>query len=134
MTHRDRAGDPSGQRAGRREAAGDAGHRQGFPTPAHSPADGSPARPERRLPQVLWAGAFGRPMAFRRGAWLAMSRIAASRAPGRKPWEPVSMGHYQRSLVSTVNQPIRPIKLDETAVSRSPRCCTRRAEGEKEDG
>ena len=32
MTHRDRAGDPSGQRAGRREAAGDAGHRQGFPT------------------------------------------------------------------------------------------------------
>ncbi len=33
MTHRDRAGDPSGQWAGRREAAGDAGHRQGFPTP-----------------------------------------------------------------------------------------------------
>ncbi len=42
MTHRDRAGDPSGQRAGRREAAGDAGHRQGFPTPS----GGSPARPE----------------------------------------------------------------------------------------
>ncbi len=40
MTHRDRAGDASGQRAGRREAAGDAGHRQGFPTPS----DGSPAR------------------------------------------------------------------------------------------
>ncbi len=34
MTHRDRAGDPSGQWAGRREAAGDAAHRQGFPTPA----------------------------------------------------------------------------------------------------
>ncbi len=34
MTHRDRAGDPSGHRAGRREAAGPAGHRQGFPTPA----------------------------------------------------------------------------------------------------
>ncbi len=34
MTHRDRAGDPSGRGAGRREAAGDAGHRQGFPTPA----------------------------------------------------------------------------------------------------
>ncbi len=67
MTHRDRAGDPSGQRAGRREAAGDAGHRQGFPTPAHSPAAGSPARPERRFPE-----AFGRPMALRRGAWLAM--------------------------------------------------------------
>ncbi len=33
MTHRDRAGDPSGQRAGSREAAGDAEHRQGFPTP-----------------------------------------------------------------------------------------------------
>ena len=37
MTHRDRAGDPSGHRAGHRagsrEAAGDAGHRQGFPTP-----------------------------------------------------------------------------------------------------
>ncbi len=42
MTHRDRAGDASGQRAGRREAAGDAGHRQGFPTPS----GGSPARPE----------------------------------------------------------------------------------------
>ncbi len=34
MTHRDRTGDPSGQWAGRREAAGDAGHRQRFPTPA----------------------------------------------------------------------------------------------------
>ncbi len=42
MTHRDRAGDPPGQRAGRREAAGDAGPRQGFPTPS----GGSPARPE----------------------------------------------------------------------------------------
>ncbi len=38
MTHRDRAGDPPG----RREAAGDAGHRQGFPTPS----GGSPGRPE----------------------------------------------------------------------------------------
>ncbi len=34
MTHRDRAGGPSGQRAGRREAAGSAVHRQGLPTPA----------------------------------------------------------------------------------------------------
>ena len=42
MTHRDRAGDRTGQRAGRREAAGDAGQRRGFPTPA----GGSPARPE----------------------------------------------------------------------------------------
>ncbi len=95
MTQRDRAGDPSGQRAGRREAAGPVGHRQGFPTPATgSPTAGSPARPERRLPK-----AFGRPMAFRRAAWLAMPGIAAPRAPGRKPWETVSMGHYQRSLV-----------------------------------
>ena len=49
MTHRDRAGEPSGhragQRAGSREAAGPAGHRQGFPTPAtDSPTAGSPAR------------------------------------------------------------------------------------------
>ncbi len=67
MTHRDRAGDPPG----RREAAGDAGHRQGFPTPS----GGSPARPERRLPK-----AFGRPIALRRGTWLPMSRIATPRA------------------------------------------------------
>ena len=95
MTHRDRAGDRTGHRAGRREAAGDAGHRQGFPTPAtESPAAGSPARPERRFPK-----AFGRPNTFVRCAWLPMPRIAAPRAPGRKPWETVSMGHYQRSLV-----------------------------------
>ncbi len=102
MTHRDRAGDPSGQRAGRREAAGPAGHRQGFPTPPRAPAAGSPARPERRLPK-----AFGLPIAFRRGAWLAMPCIAAPRAPGRKPWEAVSMGHYQRDLVLIPRQVIR---------------------------
>ena len=79
MTHRDRAGDASGQRAGRREAAGDAGHRQGFPTPARWPAAGSPARPERRLPK-----AFGRPMALRWGTWLPMSRIATPRAGSPK--------------------------------------------------
>ncbi len=62
MTHRDRAGDPSGQRAGRRKAAGDAGHRQGLPTPS----GGSPARPERRLPK-----AFGRRPASPRHALLA---------------------------------------------------------------
>ncbi len=95
MTHRERAGDPSGQRAGRREAAGPAGHRQGFPTPAPiRPHAGSPARPERRFPR-----AFGRPDACGRRAWLAMSRIATPRAPARKTWESVSMGHYQRSLV-----------------------------------
>jgi hypothetical protein len=86
MTHRDRAGDPPGTR----KAAGDMGHRQGFPTPSGGP----PARPERRLPGVLWTGAFGR-----RRPWLAVPRTAAPRAPGRKPWEAVSRGHYQRSLV-----------------------------------
>ena len=40
MTLRDRVGDPPG----RRDAAGDVGHRQGFPTPT----GGSPTRPERR--------------------------------------------------------------------------------------
>ncbi len=41
MTHRDRAGDRlgpwAGQGAGRRGAAGPAGHRQGFPTPPCAP-------------------------------------------------------------------------------------------------
>ena len=68
MTHRDRAGGPSG----RREVAGDAVHRQDFSTPS----DGPPARPERRLTK-----AFGR-----RRARFAMPRIAAAHAPGRKPW------------------------------------------------
>ncbi len=81
MTHRDRAGDPPG----RWGAAGDVGHRHGFPT--HS--GGSPERPGRRLPK-----GFGQ-----RPAWLAMPRIATPRAPCRKPWEAVTMGHYQRSLV-----------------------------------
>ena len=95
MTHRDRAGDRTGHRAGSREAAGDAGHRQGFPSPPPiRPAGDSPDRPERRLPKV-----FGRPNSCGRGAGLAMPGIAAPRAPGRKPWEAVSMGHYQRSLV-----------------------------------
>ncbi len=67
MTHRDRVGDPPG----RRGAAGDAGHRQGFPT--HS--GGSPARPERRLLKV-----FGQ-----RPPRLAVPRTATPRAPCRKP-------------------------------------------------
>ncbi len=46
MTHRDRAGDPTGHRAGSREAAGYAGHRQGFPTPA--PIRPLPVRPPDR--------------------------------------------------------------------------------------
>ncbi len=45
-THRDRAGDPSGHGAGRREAAGPAGHRQGFTTP-------SPIRPQPVSPRDL---------------------------------------------------------------------------------
>ncbi len=95
MTHRDRAGDPSGQRAGRREAAGPAGHRHGFPTAAgDSPTAGSPARPGRRFPK-----AFGR-----RPAWLAMPRIARGFPPtrplARRIACPISMSHYQRSLVS----------------------------------
>ncbi len=58
MTHRDRAGDASGQRAGKREAAGPAGHRQGFPTP-------SPIRP---LPVRLRDRNGGFPRAFGQGA------------------------------------------------------------------
>jgi len=81
MTHRDHVCDPSG----RREAAGDAVHRQGVPTPS----DGPHTRPEGRLPK-----AFGQ-----RRARLAMPRIATARVPCRKPWEAVSMSHYQRSLV-----------------------------------
>ena len=46
MTHRDRAGDASGQRAGSREAAGPAGHRRGFPTPP--PIRPLPVRPPDR--------------------------------------------------------------------------------------
>ena len=77
LTHRDRVGDPPG----RRGAAGDAGHRQGFPTPpAVRPRD------RRRLPPCFQTGAFGR-----RCPRLAMPRIATPRAPCRKPWEAVSM-------------------------------------------
>ncbi len=84
MTHRDGFPRLSARSAWR----SDAGHRQGFPTPAAIyPTAGSPARPERRFPQILWTGAFGQ-----RPAWLAMPSIAAPRAPNRKPWEAVSMG------------------------------------------
>ena len=120
MTHRDRAGDPSGHRAGSRQAAGDpgsaggfaeasAGHppsaaaaplprrtgRQGVPTPP--PIRPLPVRPPDRnggLPR-LWDGA----MLLDGAQGLRCPAIAAPRAPGRKPWETVSMGHYQRSLV-----------------------------------
>ncbi len=76
MTHRDRAGDASGQRAGRREAAGDAGHRHGFPTPP----GGSPARPERRFPKAFGQGADGVPQGWR------------SLAPPRHALLPESLG------------------------------------------
>ncbi len=60
MTHRDRAGDASGQPAGRREAAGDAGQRQGFTTPA--PIRPLPVRlPDRNrdFPRAFGHGADG---------------------------------------------------------------------------
>ncbi len=76
MAHRDRLCIPSG----RTNAAGDAGHRQGFPTPS----DGLHKRPERRLPE-----AFGR-----RRARLEMHRIATPGASSQKPRETVSMSHY----------------------------------------
>ncbi len=75
MTHRDRAGDPAGHRAGRREAADNAGHRQGFPTPPPIRPLPVRLRDRRRLPK-----AFGRPITLRRGARLPMSRIATPRA------------------------------------------------------
>ncbi len=81
MTPRDRLCSP----AGRRKAAGDAVHRQGFPTPS----DGLHMRPHRRL-----AKAFGR-----RRARLPMHRIATPRAPSQKSWQAVSMSHYQCSLL-----------------------------------
>ena len=68
MTHRDRMRGLSG----RREAADDVVHRQGFPTPS----DGPRMRPERRLTKV-----FGR-----RCAGFVMARITTAHAPSRKPW------------------------------------------------
>ncbi len=59
MTHRDRAGDPSGQRAGRREAAGPSGHRQGFPT-AHGFETGRMATDVPHRPAMRsWPKALG---------------------------------------------------------------------------
>ena len=81
MTHRDRPCGPPG----RKERAGDAGHRPALLTPS----GGLHGRPERRL-----AKAFGR-----RRARLAMCRIATPHAPSRKPWQAVPMSHYHHSLV-----------------------------------
>ncbi len=76
MVYRDRLCSPPG----RRKAAVDVGHRQGFSTPS----DGLHRRPKRRP-----AKAFGR-----RRARLPMCRIAAPGAPGQKSWQAVSIGHY----------------------------------------
>ncbi len=96
MTHRDRAGDPPG----RRKAAGDAGHRQGFPTPS----GGSPARPERRFPK-----AFGQERVARRcGTSEAMRDAVRPRA--RKSWEaatPVARANRRRASESLDDIPHR---------------------------
>ncbi len=94
MTHRDRAGDPSGQRAGRRKVAGPAGHRQGFPTPSHLPAADSPARPERRFPKAFGQGADGVPHGFRCPASPRHALLAESLG---KPslWVIISVPWYQ---------------------------------------
>ncbi len=75
MTHRDRAGDPPG----RREAAGDAGHRQGFPTPP--PIRPLPVRPRDRnggFPRAFGQGADGVPHGLRCPASLRHALLAES--------------------------------------------------------
>ena len=59
MTYRDRAGDPSGQRAGSREAAGDAGHRQGFRTASRRACDALHRRTRRPWPKTLGNRLYG---------------------------------------------------------------------------
>ncbi len=80
------------------------GIRQGLPTPTPPWPDASPARPERRLPQFLWTGAFAQLNACERGPRLAVPGTATPRAPCRKPWakrlgQAVSMSHFYESLV-----------------------------------
>ncbi len=81
MTHRD--GFP--RRSARSAWHGDAGHR----------------KPRATQPESLGKPSFRscRRTAGGRRKALTMSRIATPRAPGRTPWEAVSMSHYQRSLV-----------------------------------
>ncbi len=74
MTHRDRAGDPPG----RREAAGDVGHRQGF------------AGALRRFARATGGGfprLSGGPILVDGARGSRCRGIATPRAPGRKPWE-----------------------------------------------
>ena len=125
MSDRDHPCGPSG----RREAADDAVHRQGFPTPpgvaeappainkrGHSVAPGvaeappainkrghpvAPDGPHGRLERRL-AKAIGQGGGQGGGQCrtrLAMPRIATPRAPSRKPWQAVPMSRYHRSLV-----------------------------------
>ena len=97
MTHRDRAGDPPG----RREAAGDAGHRQGLPTPP--PIRPLPVRlPDRNggFPRLSDGVAQGlRCPASQDGGPVHKHWDIRQGDCGRKPREAVSMSHYQRSLL-----------------------------------
>ncbi len=90
-THGDRVSGSSG----RRDGAGDVGHRQAVPTRSAGPH----ARPEGRRGK-----AFGQ-----RRARLTIHRIALPRAPCGKPCQAVSRGHYQRSLVSVVPPYVEPL-------------------------
>ncbi len=81
MTHRDRAGDPPG----RRQAAGDAGHRKARATPSESLGT-PPFRSRGRT-----AGG--------RGETSPMPHIARGLPPTRRIAQAISMGHYRRSLV-----------------------------------
>ncbi len=79
MTHRDRAGDPPGQRAGRREAAGDAGHRQGFPTPpSNRPLPVRLGDRNGGFPRAFGQGADGAPHGLRCPAWPRHALLAES--------------------------------------------------------
>ncbi len=96
MTHRDRVGDASGHWAGRRGAAGDVRHRQGFPTPPHSPAAGSPARPEAASPNLVDGG-------FRTAQCLWTGR-AARGDPHRhatRSWPKTLGSHLYESIIRT---------------------------------
>ena len=81
MTHRDRAGDAAGHRAGRRQAVGDAGHRQGLPTPPPIPPLPVRPRDRRRFPK-----AFGQERVARRCPGIASPTGRRPKAPAHKTW------------------------------------------------
>ncbi len=96
MTHRDRAGDPPG----RREAAGDAGHRRGLPTPA----------PIRPLPVRLRDRNGGFPRDFGQGAESVPHGLRCLASPrhallAENLGKPSLMSQYQRSLVLGPDSP-----------------------------